>query len=53
VGAPLGFAHFLLPVSFELSQELLRIQLLRLPDLLSQPLQLGKLLEEIRRKLLE
>ena len=35
----------LLPVSFELSQELLGVQRFRLPNLLSQPLQLDKLFE--------
>ncbi len=44
---PLGLGCFLLPVSFELSQDLLRIRLFRLPNLLSQPLQFGELFEQI------
>jgi hypothetical protein len=46
VRAPLG--RFLPPVGFELSKHLLRIWLFRLPDLFSQPFQLGELLEQIR-----
>ncbi|MGY3618859.1 hypothetical protein [Bradyrhizobium sp. USDA 10063] len=45
VRVSLGFGRFLLPVRFEFSQELSRIQCFRAPDLLSQPLQLGKLFE--------
>jgi hypothetical protein len=45
VRVSLGFGRFLLPVRFEISQELSRIQRFRSPDLFSQPLQLGKLFE--------
>jgi hypothetical protein len=49
---PSGFGRFLLPVSFELRQELLGIQRFRLPNLFPQPLQLNQLFKQIRRKLL-
>jgi hypothetical protein len=42
---PSGFGGFWVPASFELRQELLRIQRFRLPNLFSQPLQLDKLFE--------
>jgi hypothetical protein len=48
----LGF-RFLLSVNFEFSQELSRVQGFRSPDLFSQPLQFGKLFEQIGRKLLQ
>ena len=53
VRAPPGPGRPLLPISLELSEHLTRVQLFRLPDLFSQPLQLGKLFEQIRRKLLK
>jgi hypothetical protein len=50
---PSGRYRFLLPASFELRQEPFWIQRFGLPNLLSQPLQLDKLFEQIRRKLLQ
>jgi hypothetical protein len=50
---PLRFGCFLVPASSELSQEVLRLQRFRLSHLFSQPLQLGKLLEEIGRMLMQ
>jgi hypothetical protein len=47
VRASLGVVCFVVSANFEISQEVLRIQHFRFPDLFSQPLQLGKLLEEI------